>query len=79
MSIFFAFSDENGDYKKEKTKNFLRAHPYYCRCTLIINGLDWKTLNHYFLEIKNNYDLPENREIKWSYIWSLRKQRINTT
>ncbi|QPH41020.1 DUF3800 domain-containing protein [Pedobacter endophyticus] len=73
MSIFFGFSDECGAYQTEKTIKHVAVHPYYIRCTLIIKADDWKKINTLFRDLKVEYDLPLEREIKWAYLWQLRK------
>ncbi len=78
MSIYFAFSDENGEYKPEPGKNFLRSHPFYVRTTALIDGDEYKKLSNKFLYKKRKFDLPEDKEIKWSYLWSLRKHKLNS-
>jgi hypothetical protein len=69
---YFCFSDENGDYKRDMTPKQLRRHPFYVRTTLIMNAGEWKKLNSGFRKLKEKYELPRSKEIKWSYLWSLR-------
>ena len=69
---YFCFSDENGDYKKNMTPKQLRSHPFYVRTTLIMNAGEWKKLNSNFRGLKDKYNIPRGKEIKWSYLWSLR-------
>jgi len=77
MSIFFGFSDECGTYQEQKTKRHLRVHPHYIRSTILIKANEWKTLNNSFLELKKQYGLPVEREIKWAYLWQLRNYQKN--
>lgn len=77
MSLYFVFSDEYGSYFKDKTKNSLSAHPFYIRSALIILAEEWKILHNSFIELKKRYNLPIDKEIKWSYLWSLRKYKID--
>jgi len=79
MPTFFAFSDESGDYKSERDKKFISSNPYYVRATFIIRASDWKNLNQQFLEVKRNYNLPLEKEIKWSYIWNLHRYQARNT
>lgn len=67
MTIYFAFSDENGAYKRIRTSSFRRAHPYYVRCSFVLNAEDWKRLDSLYLDLKERYRLPRHEEIKWSY------------
>jgi len=78
MSVFFVFSDEAGQYQRKRTDRFLRAHPYYCRATIIIDAADWIRLRPEFYKLKKDLlNLEVQQEIKWSYIWSLYKHRKN--
>ncbi len=77
MAIYFAFSDENGVYHANRNENFLSRHPFYVRCTVIINGDEWKKLNLLFVQLKKKYNLPVEKEIKWSYLWSLKKLKVS--
>ena len=72
MSIYFAFSDENGEYKKDMNENFIKLSPYYVRATFLMLASDWKKLNMGFRRIKQRFKLPLEKEIKWSYLWPLR-------
>jgi len=71
LSIYFAFSDENGAYKRRRNKKFLQAHPWYIRSTVVFPAGEWKSLESRFRSIKNSYELPLDKEIKWSFAWSL--------
>ena len=78
MTIYFAFSDENGGYKMCPGNRFLKSTPYYSRSTFIILAEEWKKLSEGFKNIKaEKYNLPNDREIKWSYAWSLYKHMEN--
>ena len=69
---YFCFSDENGDYNRNMTAKQIRRHPFYVRTTLIMNADGWKKLNLDFRLLKEKFGLPRAKEIKWSYLWSLR-------
>ena len=73
MCIYFAFSDENGEYKKDMHEKFIKSSPYYVRATFLMLASDWKKLNVRFREIKQRFELPLEEEIKWSYLWQLKK------
>lgn len=75
MPIFFAFSDESGGYRTDRTERYLEKHPYYVRATYVIEAEEWKKLNNDFLLLKDRYNLPRDKEVKWSYIWSLRSHQ----
>ncbi|MFP4081540.1 MAG: DUF3800 domain-containing protein [Candidatus Aminicenantes bacterium] len=74
MSVFFAFSDESGKYKKERSDKFISKNPFYCRCAVLFRADEWlKLRDRYFLLKKNLLDIDPGQEVKWSYIWSLYK------
>ncbi|MGA1847586.1 DUF3800 domain-containing protein [Deferribacter abyssi] len=73
MSTYFCFSDEAGYYKQDMSNRQLRSHPFYVRVTLMMNSNEWKTLNDEFRKLKEEYNLPLAKELKWSYLWLLRK------
>lgn len=76
MPVFFAFSDESGKYKKERTDKFISKNPFYCRSAILLEAHDWIRLREEFYLLKKdllNIDLRE--EVKWSYVWSLYKHR----
>ena len=72
MGVFFAFSDENGEYQQNRTEKFVKSHPYFIRATYIIRGTEWKRLSQGYADLKGAHGLPLDKEIKWSYVWSLR-------
>ncbi|MGD0340492.1 MAG: DUF3800 domain-containing protein [Bacteroidales bacterium] len=76
MPTYFCFSDECGDYLQKITQKQLKIHPYYLRATIMIDSKEWKKIKNDFIQLKNKYGLPINEEIKWSYIWQLRKYQI---
>lgn len=77
MSIYFAFSDESGRYIKNRNEKFVKANPYYERVTFLMLASDWKNLNTKFRKIKECFHLTLEKEVKWSYIWSLFKYQRN--
>lgn len=72
MSVYFIFSDECGDYTQHPSRKFLERHPYYIRTNIIIKGQDWKLIYRKYIDLLNEFGLPLESEIKWSYLWSLR-------
>lgn len=80
MSIYFGFSDECGSYLKVKNSKYLRVHPYYIRCTLLMNANEWKNFRIRFNELKLHYSLPIEKEIKWAHLWNLQnyQSRVQT-
>jgi len=77
MGVFFAFSDENGEYQQKRTEKFVKSHPYFIRATYIIRGMEWKLLSQRYADLKSARGLPLDKEIKWSYVWSLRNYQKN--
>ena len=74
MPVFFAFSDESGKYKKERTDKFISKNPFYCRSVVLLEADDWISLQEKFHRLKKDLlDVDYPQEIKWSYIWSLFK------
>jgi hypothetical protein len=74
MSVFFAFSDESGKYKKERTDKFISKNPFYCRSAVFLEAEDWLALKDEFNSLKKSMlRTSPQQEVKWSYIWSLFK------
>ena len=74
MPVFFAFSDESGKYKKERSEKFITKNPYYCRATVIVEADEWTRLQEDFALLKKDLlHMDSGQDIKWSYIWSLYK------
>ena len=74
MPVFFAFSDESGKYKKERTDKFISKNPFYCRAVVLFEARDWMELKDKFQSLKKSMlRLNPEQEVKWSYIWSLYK------
>jgi hypothetical protein len=71
MNTFLIYSDEYGNYSQQKPD--LKSHPYYVRSGVMIKADEWKKMTDEFIKLKIEYDLPLDKEIKWSYPWSLRK------
>ncbi len=72
MPVFFAFSDESGKYKKERSDKFILKNPFYCRSAVLLEAQDWlKLKKEFFLLKKRLLNLGYEQEVKWSYIWSL--------
>lgn len=72
MPVFFAFSDESGKYKRERSDKFILKNPFYCRSAVLLEAQDWlKLKKEFFLLKKRLLNLGYEQEVKWSYIWSL--------
>lgn len=75
MAIYFGFSDEYGDYQPQRNVGFVKAHPFYVRSLVLIDALEWKLLSKKVEALKREFALPE-KELKWSYLWSLRSYSL---
>jgi Protein of unknown function (DUF3800) len=73
MTIYFAFSDESGSYKEERNHRFNQRHPYYIRASFIINGDAWQYLERRFWQLKKEYDIPQEGEVKYSDLWRIQE------
>lgn len=78
MGLYFAFSDESGDYRLNGDQNFITKNPYYVRATLLMQASEWKVLNNEFVKNKQKFDLPLEQEIKWAYLWTLLTYQKNS-
>lgn len=58
-------------------KKSLRRHPFYIRSTLLIEASEWKTLHSSFYALREKYNIPVSRELKWADVWSLRHLQLN--
>lgn len=67
MKVYFAFTDECGDYQKDRGERFVKTHPFYVRSNLIISVEDYLTLQKEITILKHNLGLKENVEIKWAH------------
>lgn len=77
MTIHFAFSDESGSYKQYRNIRFNELHPYYIRASFIIHGDNWLYLDYLFKELKDEFQIPQQMEIKYSDIWTIIKHEEN--
>lgn len=73
--VYFVFSDENGNYKKNSGSSFVKTTPRYIRSSFIVNAEDWYILNKTLKKAKDNIDIDNTKEVKWSYLWSIQKLR----
>lgn len=73
MKAYFAFTDECGDYTKERNARFLAAHPFYVRSTVIMPFDDYQTMQAEMNSIKARFGLKPDVEVKWSHFGSALK------
>jgi len=74
---FFAYSDEYGLYKEQKTDKYLRAHPFYIRSVILLDSNEWKMLDSKVRSLKRKHGLPQDGEVKWAHLWSLRRHQTD--
>lgn len=70
---YFAFTDECGNYEKERAESFNKSHPFYVRSTVIISLTDYLLLQQGIDEIKGSFGLAPSIEIKWAHYGSALK------
>ena len=71
MTIFFAFSDEAGDYQQNRDVKYCIRNPFYVRATLVTKADNWLILKNNINCLKKQFQIPPGEEIKWSYLWLL--------
>lgn len=62
----YIFSDESGKYK---------SNNFYIRIALILNVDDYGNLTRNFIELKEKYGIPQNKEFKFSYLWVIKRYK----
>lgn len=77
MATYLVFSDEAGEYRADHSDAFCKRRPYYVRSAVILDVESWALLKEKFFELKKKKKLPTDKEIKWSYLWSLTKHYNN--
>ena len=71
MTIYFVFSDESGNYRQVRNIRFNLKNPYYLRASLLMRGDDWLFLDKYYRQLKREFGLASENEIKYSDVWTL--------
>jgi hypothetical protein len=67
MNTYICFNDESGSLEDKNSK-------YYVRVSLIVNIEYLKEIRNKIYQTRNKYNLLEiKEEIKWQYLWQLRK------
>lgn len=72
---FFVFTDEAGAYKRNPSNAHIKSHPFYIRSNVLMSINDYRKYQIEMLQIRKEYGLALNDEIKWSDIG--RKARNN--
>lgn len=74
MESYFAFTDECGNYQKERSDKFNISHPFYVRSTVIISFTDYRHLQKEIDKIKASFGISPNVEIKWAHYGGAKKR-----
>lgn len=77
MEAYFAFTDESGNYQKDKNARFIAAHPFYVRSTVIMSFEDYRTMQTEMNDIKARFGLKPDVEVKWSHFGSAIKNNYS--
>ena len=78
MATYFAFNDDCGNYIPQPTENQVSKDPFYLRATLLMESSEYRKLCKRVNYRKRKHKIPEDREIKWSYAWTLRNHKKNS-
>ena len=77
MTIYFAFSDESGNYKQDRNIRFNRLNPVYIRSSFLMQGEEWLNLDYLFRQLKQEFGFSQETEIKYSDIWTIYNYQQN--
>ena len=77
MNSYYLFSDEAGSYVSTRFFTKDEKKPYYIRTAIIIPATECKSIQEDFKSLKIKFGFPVEKEIKWSYLWSLKKSRMS--
>lgn len=78
MTTYFVFSDETGQYVSNANEDLCTKHPHYIRSAVLLDVDSWRKLKEEYFKLKTEkYGLPADKEIKWSYLWSLKKHEMH--
>lgn len=69
------FSDEAGQYYKYPSIKNISSDPFYVRSGVYISTEDYINFQNNIDELKTNFNIPNNQEIKWSDIYAIQKGR----
>ena len=76
MNTFFAFIDESGDYKGERTQAFTRRYPYYIKACFLISDHSWKQLDKNRKHLSQKHQIGILNELKWNHLWKLHRRDV---
>jgi len=69
--VYFAFSDETGDYEANRSERFGKAHPFFVRSCVLIRAAEWRFVRQTCRQVLEKHEYPSGYELKWSFLWSL--------
>lgn len=70
MSNYFVFTDEAGAYQKTPVDDHICSHPFYISSNVEMSIEDYRQYQIEMQRINGEYEIPFDREIKWSDLWS---------
>ena len=73
MSNYFVFTDEAGAYQRRPSDAHIRSHPFYIRSNVVMEIDDYRQYQIDMQRISGEYEIPFDKEIKWSDLWSKTK------
>ncbi|MBR2003409.1 MAG: DUF3800 domain-containing protein [Thermoguttaceae bacterium] len=76
---YYTFTDEAGQYQKNPSERFQRAHPFYVRSYALISIDDYQVLQEEIGLLNREAEIPCGEEIKWSDAWNCEKGKSRTT
>lgn len=76
---YYTFTDEAGQYQKNPSERFQRAHPFYVRSYVLISVNDYQALQEEINCLNEDVGIPCGEEIKWSDAWECEKGKPRTT
>lgn len=74
MNTYFAFIDESGNYRRERSTEFTKLNPYYVKACFLIKDANWKKLSILRKELCKKYGFNVFNELKWNHLWKLRRR-----
>lgn len=70
MHNYFVFTDEAGVYQKTPSDDHIRSHSFYISSNVEMSIDDYRQYQIEMQRINGEYEIPFDREIKWSDLWS---------
>ena len=76
MKTYFAFVDDAGAYRQERSQTFLSRNPYFIKACVMIPSEKWKFLATQRDALLQRHTGQCLAELKWNHIWKLRRRDI---